>query len=63
VSEVARGFGLEVHDVSTVEEVEAALNAAALTAGPALVRVRVGGRAENVDLHNAIHQAVSRALT
>jgi 2-succinyl-5-enolpyruvyl-6-hydroxy-3-cyclohexene-1-carboxylate synthase len=63
VTEVARGFGLEVHDVTTVEEVEAALNATALTAGPALVRVRVRGRAENVDLHNAINQAVLRALS
>ncbi len=58
VTEVARGFGLEVHDVTTVPELERALNATALTRGPALVRVRVRGRAGNVDLHNAINQAV-----
>ncbi len=63
VTEVARGFGLEVHDVTTVDELEAALNATALATGPALVRVRVRGRAENVDLHNAINEAVLRALS
>jgi 2-succinyl-5-enolpyruvyl-6-hydroxy-3-cyclohexene-1-carboxylate synthase len=63
VAQVARGFGLEVHDVSTVEEVEAALNVTALTQGPALILVRVRSRAENVDLHDAINQAVLEALT
>jgi 2-succinyl-5-enolpyruvyl-6-hydroxy-3-cyclohexene-1-carboxylate synthase len=63
VAKVARGFGLNVHDVNTVEEVEAALNAAALAQGPALIRARVRSRAENVALHNAINQAVLEALT
>jgi 2-succinyl-5-enolpyruvyl-6-hydroxy-3-cyclohexene-1-carboxylate synthase len=63
VTEVARGFGLEVHDVTTVEEFESALNATALSPSPALVRVKVRGRTENVALHEAIDQAVLRALT
>jgi 2-succinyl-5-enolpyruvyl-6-hydroxy-3-cyclohexene-1-carboxylate synthase len=63
VADVARGFGLEVHDVTTVDELELALNAAALTARPALVRVKVRGRKDNVALHEAINQAVLRAVT
>jgi len=63
VVDVARGFGLEVHDVTSVDELELALNAAALTARPVLVRVRVKGRKDNVALHEAINQAVLQALT
>jgi 2-succinyl-5-enolpyruvyl-6-hydroxy-3-cyclohexene-1-carboxylate synthase len=64
VADVARGFGLAVHDVSTVAELEHALNATAtaLAAGPALIRVHVRGRAENVALHDAINEAVRRAI-
>jgi 2-succinyl-5-enolpyruvyl-6-hydroxy-3-cyclohexene-1-carboxylate synthase len=62
VSKVARGFGLEVHEVTTKLELEAALDAVALKATPALVRVMVGGREQNVALHGAVNQAVSDAL-
>ena len=59
VAAVARGFGLTVREVTTLEELEPALDGSA----PALVRVRVPGRAENVALHEAVNQAVRRALT
>jgi 2-succinyl-5-enolpyruvyl-6-hydroxy-3-cyclohexene-1-carboxylate synthase len=62
VGAVARGFGLEVSDVTTVPELEAALNAGTRAANPTVVRVKVGGRAENVALHDAVNQAVCRAL-
>ena len=55
---VGRGFGLPVHDVTALSQLEPALAAPA----PALVRVRVPGRAENVALHDAINQAVRHAL-
>ncbi len=57
VGEVARGFGLPVHDVATPAEFDGALKEPA----PSLVRVRVPGRAENVALHDSINQAVRRA--
>ena len=62
VSKVARGFGLEVHEVTTKVELEAALDAVARTATPALVRVMVGGREQNVALHDAVNRAVADAL-
>ena len=62
ISAVARGFGLEVHEVTTRAELETALDVAAGTRAPALVRVTVGGREGNVALHDAINQAVSDAL-
>ena len=58
VGNVARGFGLAVHDVTSLNELGDALASAA----PAMVRVKVRGRAENVALHDAINQAVLRAL-
>jgi 2-succinyl-5-enolpyruvyl-6-hydroxy-3-cyclohexene-1-carboxylate synthase len=58
VAAVARGFGLDVYDVSSVEEFHQALDAPA----PALVRVRVRGRTENVALHDAVNLAVQLAL-
>ena len=58
---VARGFGLPVHDVTALSELEAALADVAST--PEVVRVRVPGRAENVALHDAINEAVRLALT
>jgi 2-succinyl-5-enolpyruvyl-6-hydroxy-3-cyclohexene-1-carboxylate synthase len=58
VADVARGFGLEVHDVTTAAELDVALNVPA----PVLVRARVPGRVENVALHNAVNQAVALAL-
>ncbi len=62
ISAVARGFGLDVHEVTTRAELETALDVAAGTRAPALVRVTVGGREGNVALHDAINQAVSDAL-
>ncbi len=55
---VARGFGLTVHDVNSLPELEAALAAPP----PALVRVMVPGRDENVATHEAINEAVRLAL-
>ncbi len=62
VGEVARGFGLEVHEVTTRGQLEAALDVTVASRTAAVVRVRVGGRKENVALHDAINQAVSDAL-
>ncbi len=58
---VARGFGLPVEEVTKLSELEPALAAAPPT--PALVRVRVPSRADNVAVHNEINQAVRRALS
>ncbi|HEY1444068.1 MAG TPA: 2-succinyl-5-enolpyruvyl-6-hydroxy-3-cyclohexene-1-carboxylic-acid synthase [Acidimicrobiales bacterium] len=57
---VARGFGLPVEEVAKASELEPAL--AAAPPGPAVVRVRVPSRADNVAVHDAINQAVRRAL-
>jgi 2-succinyl-5-enolpyruvyl-6-hydroxy-3-cyclohexene-1-carboxylate synthase len=59
IGAVARGFGLPVHVVTSLSELEPALAAPA----PALVRVLVPGRDENVALHDAINEAVRLALT
>jgi 2-succinyl-5-enolpyruvyl-6-hydroxy-3-cyclohexene-1-carboxylate synthase len=58
VGAVARGFGLDVHEVTTVAELESAF-----AAGPSLVRVRLPGRAENVAIHNALNRAVLLGVT
>jgi 2-succinyl-5-enolpyruvyl-6-hydroxy-3-cyclohexene-1-carboxylate synthase len=58
---VARGFGLAVEEVTELSELEPAL--AAAPPAPALVRVRVPSRTENVAVHDAINQAVRRALS
>ncbi len=60
ISEVARGFGLPIQDVSALSQLESVLAGPASI--PALVRVRVPGRAQNVALHDAINQAVRLAL-
>jgi 2-succinyl-5-enolpyruvyl-6-hydroxy-3-cyclohexene-1-carboxylate synthase len=59
VAEVARGFGLPVRDVTELAQLGDALSEQA----PALIRVRVPGRSENVTLHQEINDAVRRALT
>jgi 2-succinyl-5-enolpyruvyl-6-hydroxy-3-cyclohexene-1-carboxylate synthase len=56
---IARGFGLRVRDVTSLSELGPALGAPA----PALVRVMVPGRGENVALHDSINEAVRLALT
>ncbi|HWF16386.1 MAG TPA: 2-succinyl-5-enolpyruvyl-6-hydroxy-3-cyclohexene-1-carboxylic-acid synthase [Acidimicrobiales bacterium] len=60
VGAVARGFGLAVDEVTKLSELEPAL--ATATAAPALVRVRVPTRTQNVAVHDAINQAVRLAL-
>ena len=55
---VVCGFGLPVHDVMALSQLEPA-SAALHLRWPA---VRVPGRAENVVLHDAINQAVRLAL-
>ncbi len=60
---VARGFGLDVQEVSALAELEPALVAPASASAPKLIRVRVPARAENVALHDEINDAVRRALT
>jgi 2-succinyl-5-enolpyruvyl-6-hydroxy-3-cyclohexene-1-carboxylate synthase len=57
---VARGFGLPVEEVTKIAELEPAL--AAAPPAPALIRVRVPSRTENVTIHDAINQAVRRVL-
>jgi len=63
VGQVARGFGMDVYDATTVATLESALAKTATAAKPALVVVGVGGRAGNVALHEAINDAVRVALT
>ncbi|HEY2215524.1 MAG TPA: 2-succinyl-5-enolpyruvyl-6-hydroxy-3-cyclohexene-1-carboxylic-acid synthase [Acidimicrobiales bacterium] len=60
ISEVARGFGLKVEEISNTQELASAL--ASLGDGPSLLRVKVPNRSENVALHDAINQAVRLAL-
>jgi 2-succinyl-5-enolpyruvyl-6-hydroxy-3-cyclohexene-1-carboxylate synthase len=60
VGAVARGFGLPVTEVSKLSELEPAL--ASAPGQPALVRVRVPSRAENVAVHDALNQAVRLSL-
>jgi 2-succinyl-5-enolpyruvyl-6-hydroxy-3-cyclohexene-1-carboxylate synthase len=59
VAAVARGFGLTCYEVSALGELDWALNQPA----PAVIRVQVPGRAENVARHDSINQAVRLALT
>jgi 2-succinyl-5-enolpyruvyl-6-hydroxy-3-cyclohexene-1-carboxylate synthase len=63
VSAVARGFGLEVHEVTTAPALQLAFEATARATAPAVVVAKVGDRAENVALHEAINRAVLAALT
>ena len=56
----ARGFGLPVHEVTALSQLEVAL--ATPTPTPSLVRVMVPGRPQNVALHDAINQAVRLSL-
>jgi 2-succinyl-5-enolpyruvyl-6-hydroxy-3-cyclohexene-1-carboxylate synthase len=62
VGSVARGFGLDVHEVASASEFDDALAACGSARSPALLHVRLRGRAENVALHDAINQAVRHAL-
>jgi 2-succinyl-5-enolpyruvyl-6-hydroxy-3-cyclohexene-1-carboxylate synthase len=62
VGDVARGFGLEVHEVTAAPEFDDALAASGSARSPAVLRVKLRGRAENVALHETINQAVRLAL-
>jgi 2-succinyl-5-enolpyruvyl-6-hydroxy-3-cyclohexene-1-carboxylate synthase len=62
VGDVARGFGLDVRDIASVPEFDDALAATESASSPALIRVKLRSRAENVALHEAINQAVRLAL-
>jgi 2-succinyl-5-enolpyruvyl-6-hydroxy-3-cyclohexene-1-carboxylate synthase len=59
VGNVGRGFGLDVREVATVAELDEAF----CQDSPALIRVMVPGRPENVALHEKVNQAVRLALT
>ena len=58
ITAVARGFGLAVHEVTALSQLELALAAPT----PSVVRVMVPDRAHNVALHDAINQAVRLSL-
>jgi 2-succinyl-5-enolpyruvyl-6-hydroxy-3-cyclohexene-1-carboxylate synthase len=58
IGDVARGFGLQVHDVTAAADLDAALD----ETSPVVVRVSVPGRSENVALHESVNQAVRLAL-
>ncbi len=67
VASVARGFGLDVREVTTLDELEIALSGSGSghvpgQEGPTLVHVHVPGRTENVALHESLNQAVAAAL-
>jgi 2-succinyl-5-enolpyruvyl-6-hydroxy-3-cyclohexene-1-carboxylate synthase len=63
IGAVARAFGLSVHDVGDLAELDAALkDSHAATATPVLIRAQVPGRSDNVALHDAVNQAVRLAL-
>ena len=62
VGDVARGFGLDVHEVASAPEFDDALVTSGSARSPALLRVRLRGRPENVALHEVINQAVRLAL-
>jgi 2-succinyl-5-enolpyruvyl-6-hydroxy-3-cyclohexene-1-carboxylate synthase len=62
VAEVARGFGLPVADVSTLDSLDDALERFVGREARAVVRVQVPSREENVGLHDRIHTAVAEAV-
>jgi adenine-specific DNA methylase len=58
VSEVARGFGLPVADVSTLAALDEALGRFAGRQQRCVIRVELPSRTDNVALHERIHAAV-----
>jgi 2-succinyl-5-enolpyruvyl-6-hydroxy-3-cyclohexene-1-carboxylate synthase len=62
ISAVAQGFGLKVSEVDTTAALCNALDDAAKSPQPSVIRVRVPSRSDNVALHQAITQSVRRAL-
>jgi 2-succinyl-5-enolpyruvyl-6-hydroxy-3-cyclohexene-1-carboxylate synthase len=63
VTEVARGFGLEVREAASAGELDDALAWSASSSRPVMIRARVPGRAANVALHDKLNQAVRLALS
>jgi 2-succinyl-5-enolpyruvyl-6-hydroxy-3-cyclohexene-1-carboxylate synthase len=64
ISAVASGFGLDVHHVSSLDELDDALVSAQAQrpAALAMIRASVPGRTENVSLHDTLNQAVRLAV-
>jgi len=62
VAAVGRGFGLTVREVTSLGELDVALESALEARGPSVVRARVPDRSQNVALHAALEEAVRRAL-
>ena len=58
VTAVGRGFGLTVREVSSLGELDAALDATMAARVPGVVRVRVPERTQNVALHAELEEAV-----
>ncbi len=65
LSKVAAGFGLEVHEVTGTADFDGAMKASlgAARPTPALIRVRVPDRSQNVAIHDAVNQAVRLAVS
>ncbi len=61
VSEVARGFGLEVADVSTLGALDEALGRVVGRRSLSVIRVELPSRQDNVGLHDRLHAAVADA--
>ncbi|HVX22895.1 MAG TPA: 2-succinyl-5-enolpyruvyl-6-hydroxy-3-cyclohexene-1-carboxylic-acid synthase [Acidimicrobiales bacterium] len=62
VGAVARGFGIPTVEVATTQHLADALAATVGNAGLAVVRAQVPGRADNVALHDRVHEAVCSAV-
>jgi 2-succinyl-5-enolpyruvyl-6-hydroxy-3-cyclohexene-1-carboxylate synthase len=63
IAAVARAFGVTVHEVRTMSDLAAALDATADATAPTMIRAVVPGRSENVALHEELNEAVRHALT
>jgi 2-succinyl-5-enolpyruvyl-6-hydroxy-3-cyclohexene-1-carboxylate synthase len=64
VAEVAAGFGWPVDDVGRhdADGFEAALEKRLAGRGPSVIRVRLPGRSENVDMHRVVNEAAASAV-
>jgi 2-succinyl-5-enolpyruvyl-6-hydroxy-3-cyclohexene-1-carboxylate synthase len=62
VAAVAGGFGLPVADVGDVDAAVSAVGKSVASGGMSVVRVRLPGRAENVDGHRRVNQSVVAAV-
>lgn len=62
ITRVANGFDLDVVDVSTLEELSAALSRSTADLGISIIRVRLPSREKNVTIHGEIFKAVEESL-